>query len=112
MNVVSIGRVHRTTHSVQVDAAAGVVYGLISDAVQWPLYFPPNVNVERLEFDGTHERLRMWATANGEVRSWISERVQDPRNGGSSSGRPCRRRPSRPCTAPGSSRNGPAAPAC
>ncbi|MFI6875849.1 aromatase/cyclase [Streptomyces sp. NPDC050400] len=75
---MSIGRVHRTTHSVQVDAAAGVVYGLISDAVQWPLYFPPNVNVERLEFDGTHERLRMWATANGEVRSWISERVQDP----------------------------------
>ncbi|NEB82533.1 cyclase [Streptomyces sp. SID14478] len=72
------GRVHRTVHSVEVDAAAGVVYGLISDAVQWPLYFPPNVYVERLEFDGTNERLRMWATANGEVRSWISQRVQDP----------------------------------
>ncbi|MEU0743942.1 aromatase/cyclase [Streptomyces sp. NPDC006134] len=76
---MSSERVHRTEHSVEVDAGAGVVYGLIADAVRWPLFFPPNVNVERLEFDGTHERLRMWATANGEVRSWISERVLDPR---------------------------------
>ncbi|MGV4988789.1 aromatase/cyclase [Streptomyces sp. NRAIS4] len=75
---MSSGRVHRTRHSVEVDAQAGVVYGLISDAVRWPLFFPSNVHVEPLEFDGTHERLRMWATANGEVRSWISERLQDP----------------------------------
>ncbi|MET8578121.1 aromatase/cyclase [Streptomyces sp. NPDC005012] len=70
--------VHRTSHSIDVDAPAAVVYGLISDAVRWPLFFPPNVHVERLEFDGTHERLRMWATASGEVRSWASDRVQDP----------------------------------
>ncbi|OIK05995.1 aromatase/cyclase [Streptomyces monashensis] len=76
--VVSGERVHRTRHSVEVDAQAGVVYGLISDAVQWPLFFPPNVHVERLEFDGTNERLRMWALANGDVRSWISQRVQNP----------------------------------
>ncbi|WP_181383696.1 aromatase/cyclase [Streptomyces sp. NWU339] len=69
---------HRTSHSVEVDAPAGVVYGLISDARQWPLFFPENVHVERLEFDGTNERLRMWATADGRVRSWISERAQDP----------------------------------
>ena len=71
-------RVHRTSHSTEVAAPAGVVYGLISDAVRWPLFFPPNVHVERLETDGTNERLRMWATANGQVRSWISRRVQDP----------------------------------
>ncbi|MGY0490675.1 aromatase/cyclase [Streptomyces sp. WG-D5] len=71
-------RVHRTRHCVEVDAQPGVVYGLIADAVRWPLFFPPNVHVERLEFDGREERLRMWATANGEVRSWISERTQDP----------------------------------
>ncbi|MFB6819007.1 aromatase/cyclase [Streptomyces sp. NPDC056347] len=73
-----IGPVHRTVHSVQVDAAAGVVYGLVADATQWPLHFPPNVHVERLEFDATHERLRMWVVANGEVHSWISRRRQDP----------------------------------
>ncbi|MFF3487423.1 aromatase/cyclase [Streptomyces sp. NPDC002701] len=71
-------RVHRTSHSTEVDAPAGIVYGLISDAVRWPLFFPPNLHVERLETDGTNERLRMWATANGQVRSWISRRVQDP----------------------------------
>ncbi|WP_326654670.1 MULTISPECIES: aromatase/cyclase [unclassified Streptomyces] len=70
-------RVHRMSHSVDLAAPAGVVYGLIADAVRWPLFFPPNVHVERLEFDGTNERLRMWATANGEVRSWLSHRVQD-----------------------------------
>ncbi|MEU2027088.1 aromatase/cyclase [Streptomyces sp. NPDC016469] len=71
-------RVHRTRHSVDVDAQPGVVYGLIADAERWPLFFPPNVHVERLEFDGRDERLRMWATANGDVRSWLSERAQDP----------------------------------
>jgi aromatase len=70
--------VHATTHEVNVAAPAGVVYGLISDAVQWPLFFPPNVHVERLEFDGASERLRMWATANGQVKSWTSRRVLDP----------------------------------
>ncbi|MFB6808310.1 aromatase/cyclase [Streptomyces sp. NPDC056387] len=70
-------RVHRTVHETEVAAPAGVVYGLIADPVQWPLYFPPNVYVERLEFDGVHERLRMWATANGRVKSWTSRRVLD-----------------------------------
>ncbi|MEU3838519.1 aromatase/cyclase [Streptomyces sp. NPDC028635] len=74
---MSAERVHRTTHEVTVAAPAGVVYGLISDAVQWPLYFPPNVHVEQLEFDGTRERLRMWATANGQIKSWTSRRVLD-----------------------------------
>jgi aromatase len=77
--VVTNEHVHRTSHSVEVAAPAGVVYGLISDAVRWPLFFPENVHVERLEFDGTNERLRMWSTADGRVRSWLSQRVQDPR---------------------------------
>ncbi|MFI6149238.1 aromatase/cyclase [Streptomyces sp. NPDC051109] len=70
-------RVHRTVHETEVAAPAGVVYGLIADPEQWPLYFPPNVHVERLEFDGVNERLRMWATANGQVKSWSSRRVLD-----------------------------------
>ncbi|MEV6583008.1 aromatase/cyclase [Streptomyces sp. NPDC051582] len=70
-------RVHRTVHETEVGAPAGVVYGLIADPVRWPLYFPPNVYVERLEFDGVNERLRMWATANGRVKSWTSRRVLD-----------------------------------
>jgi aromatase len=75
---MAVERVHRTTHEVTVAAPAGVVYGLISDAVRWPLFFPPNVHVEQLEFDGDSERLRMWALANGQVRSWTSRRLLDP----------------------------------
>ncbi|MGW7413489.1 aromatase/cyclase [Streptomyces sp. NPDC054863] len=74
---MSADRVHRTTHEVTVAAPAGVVYGLIGDAVRWPLFFPPNVHVEQLEFDGTTERLRMWVTANGQVKSWSSRRTLD-----------------------------------
>jgi len=75
-------RVHTTAHDVDIAAPAGVVYGLIADATHWPWYFPPNIHVEQLEFDGRQERLRMWATANGQVRSWTSSRqlsLQDRR---------------------------------
>ncbi|HET6354353.1 aromatase/cyclase [Streptomyces sp.] len=71
-------RVHRTSHRVEVAAPAGVLYGLIADTVRWPLFFPPSIHVEQLEFDGTHERLRIWATANGSVASWTSARSLDP----------------------------------
>ncbi|MFH8797511.1 SRPBCC family protein [Streptomyces sp. NPDC017941] len=71
-------RVHRVSHAVEVEAPAGVVYGLIADAVQWPLYFPANVHVERLDYDGVHERLRMWVVADNQVKSWTSRRVQNP----------------------------------
>lgn len=74
---MSAGPLHHTTHEVTVAAPAGVVYGLIADAAQWPLYFPPNVHVEQLDFDGTRQHLRMWATANGSVKSWTSRRVLD-----------------------------------
>lgn len=70
-------QVRRLSHAVEVAAPAGVVYGLIADAERWPLYFPPNVHVERLDFDGVRERLRMWVLADGQVRSWTSQRLQD-----------------------------------
>lgn len=72
-------RVRRVAHSVGIDAPAGVVYGLVADAVRWPLFLPTSVHVERLEFDGVQERLRVWTTASGRrTRSWVSLRLQDP----------------------------------
>ncbi|WP_435615563.1 aromatase/cyclase [Streptomyces coelicoflavus] len=62
----------------EVDAPAGVLYGLIADALRWPVFLPPTVHVEQLEFDGESERLRMWVTANDEIRSWTTRRVLDP----------------------------------
>lgn len=79
--LVSGDRVGRLSHSIEVDAPAGVVYALIASAERRPLYFPSNVYVERLDFQdfrGSHERLRVWALADGEVKTWTSQRVQDP----------------------------------
>lgn len=70
-------RVHRAVSEVIASAPAGVLYGLIADTTQWPLFFAPCVHVEQLEFDGTRERLRMWATAGGRIVSWVSSRRLD-----------------------------------
>ncbi|MHC0432328.1 aromatase/cyclase [Streptomyces sp. O3] len=70
--------VHQIAHRLRVDAPAGVLYGLIADSARWPVFWPSSVHVERLEFDGRRERLRMWGAADGEVRSWTSRRTLDP----------------------------------
>ncbi|MGW0792875.1 aromatase/cyclase [Streptomyces sp. NPDC002911] len=72
--------VRRLSHSIDVDAPAGVVYTLVVSAERRPLHFPSNVYVERLDFHdfgGVCERLRVWALADGEVKSWTSDRIQD-----------------------------------
>ncbi|MET9697501.1 aromatase/cyclase [Streptomyces sp. NPDC006529] len=70
-------RVHRASYEIDVTAPAGVVYGLIADTTQWPLFAASSVHVERLEFDGVRDRFRMWFTANGGVRSALSHRTLD-----------------------------------
>ncbi|MFE9564886.1 aromatase/cyclase [Streptomyces sp. NPDC006487] len=74
---MSDARVHRTVHEVIAAAPAGVMYGLIADATRWPLFFQPCVHVEQLDFDGTRERLQMWVTAGGTVKSWVTSRHLD-----------------------------------
>ncbi|MFE9727362.1 SRPBCC family protein [Streptomyces sp. NPDC005794] len=68
-------RVHRMRHSVEVAAPAGVVYALLADAVRRPLYCPPVLHVERLDFDGTREHSRVWESAGGHIRPSLSTRV-------------------------------------
>ncbi|MGW1767297.1 aromatase/cyclase [Streptomyces sp. NPDC002073] len=74
---MSVQQVHRTSYGVEVNAPAGVLYGLIADTTQWPLFLSPSVHVERLDFDGHQDRFHMWVTANGTVRSWLSRRTLD-----------------------------------
>jgi aromatase len=54
-----------------------VVYSLLADTTQWPLFVPASLHVERLDFDGRQDRFHMWVTANGTVRSWLSRRTLD-----------------------------------
>ncbi|MFH8571851.1 aromatase/cyclase [Streptomyces sp. NPDC017993] len=69
---------HQTLHSTQIAAPAEVVYGIVADVTRWPQFFAPNVHVEHLEQGEGFERIRIWATANGEVKNWISRRELVP----------------------------------
>jgi uncharacterized protein YndB with AHSA1/START domain len=68
---------HRATHEIDIAAPPQTVYRIIAEAEAWPQHFRPTVHVERDELDGSTERLRIWATANDEVKTWTSVRVLD-----------------------------------
>ncbi|MGC4984713.1 SRPBCC family protein [Streptomyces sp. DT193] len=76
---MSSQRVHSAQHTVSVTAPAGVVYGLLADAPRWPVLLPDFVHVERVDFDGTEERLRLWHLRHGQVCSALVRRVLRPR---------------------------------
>lgn len=65
-------------HEITVAAPAEEVYRLLADVENWPRIFPPSVFVERVWHDGDDERIRIWATANGEPKTWTSRRRLDP----------------------------------
>lgn len=69
---------HETRHTVTIAAPADAVYRLIADVGAWPQMFVPTLHVDRLEGDDRGELLRLWAMANGEVRTWTSRRELDP----------------------------------
>jgi ribosome-associated toxin RatA of RatAB toxin-antitoxin module/3-phenylpropionate/cinnamic acid dioxygenase small subunit len=69
--------VHHTEHQVKVSAPAGTVYDLIADVLAWPRVFPPTVHAEYVDRGREEERIRLWATANGELKTWVSRRVLD-----------------------------------
>lgn len=67
-------------HDITVSAAATDVYRLIAEVENWPRIFPPTVYADYAERSGQEERIRIWATANGDVKNWMSRRVLDPAN--------------------------------
>ncbi|MGN5376810.1 SRPBCC family protein [Streptomyces lasalocidi] len=75
---MSAQRVHSARHTVSVAAPAGVVYGLLADAPRWPVLLPPFVHVERMDFDGAEENLRLWHLRNGQVCSAHARRLPRP----------------------------------
>ncbi|MGW2584707.1 aromatase/cyclase [Streptomyces virginiae] len=68
---------HRTEHRIIVAAAPEAVFGLIENVADWPVIFPPTVHAEQAERNGDTQRIRIWATANGEVKGWVSRRELD-----------------------------------
>jgi len=68
---------YQLEHAVEIDAPANSVYALIAGVEAWPRIFPPTVYIEREPLTGNDERVRLWATANGSVKSWTSRRSLD-----------------------------------
>jgi aromatase len=65
-------------HEITVEAPATAVYRLIAEVENWPRIFPPTIYVDHLERGAGEERIRIWATANGEAKNWTSRRTLDP----------------------------------
>jgi aromatase len=70
--------VHEVEHDITIAAPAAAVYELIADVENWPRIFPPTIYVDYVERAGNEERIRIWATANGEPKNWTSRRTLDP----------------------------------
>ncbi|NLU74339.1 cyclase [Streptomyces sp. HNM0575] len=66
-------------HEITVDAPAAAVYRLLAEVENWPRIFPPTIHVDHMERGEDEERIRIWATANGEAKNWTSRRTLDPR---------------------------------
>ncbi|ONK09318.1 aromatase/cyclase [Streptomyces sp. MP131-18] len=64
-------------HEITVSAPAAAVYRLIADVANWPAIFPPAIFVDHVERSERNERIRIWATANGEPKNWTSHRTLD-----------------------------------
>ncbi|MET7985067.1 MULTISPECIES: aromatase/cyclase [unclassified Streptomyces] len=65
-------------HAITVEAPAAAVYRLIAEVENWPRIFPPTLYVDHVERGAGEERIRIWATANGEAKNWTSRRTLDP----------------------------------
>ncbi|HEX5404362.1 MAG TPA: aromatase/cyclase [Pseudonocardiaceae bacterium] len=70
-------QVHRTEHTITVAARPEHAYDVIADVSAWPHLFPPTVHAEEVSREGDEQVIRLWAFANGEVRSWTSRRWLD-----------------------------------
>jgi aromatase len=73
-------QLRETEHEITVSAPAEHVYRLIAEVENWPRIFPPTVHVDYAERSAAEERIRIWATANDDVKNWTSRRVLDQEN--------------------------------
>ncbi|MEV6771794.1 aromatase/cyclase [Nocardia sp. NPDC051030] len=69
---------HEVEHQITIDAPADRIYRLIADVEGWPQLFGPTIYADYLERGEREELIRIWATANGEVKNWTSRRALDP----------------------------------
>ena len=69
---------HAAEHEITVGAPAADIYDVIAEVRHWPRIYPPTIYADRIETGEREERIRIWATANGEAKTWTSRRTLDP----------------------------------
>jgi aromatase len=70
-----------TDHHIAVEAPVDAVFEVVADVRRWPQFFGPTVHADYVTANDHEEEIHLWATANGEVRDWISRRRLDRRAG-------------------------------
>ena len=75
---MTLSTAREVEHEITVAAPAQDVYRRLAEVQTWPQTFPPTLYVDHLERGERAERIRIWATANGEPKSWTSRRTLDP----------------------------------
>jgi aromatase len=75
-----LSEVREVAHDITVAAPAAAVYRLIAEVENWPRIFPPTIYVDHVERGVREERIRIWATANGQAKNWVSRRSLDPQS--------------------------------
>lgn len=65
------------THTIQVSADADTVFARLLDVSGWADMFEPTIHACELSHHEGVQTIQLWATANGEPKTWVSERQVD-----------------------------------
>ncbi|MGP5700783.1 aromatase/cyclase [Glutamicibacter sp. 287] len=65
----------KVEHSIEIATDASRIFEALRDVANWPSLFKPTVHAEFLERKETDEVIRLWATANGQLKTWTSHRT-------------------------------------
>lgn len=68
----------KTSHRIEIHGNSEQIYDYLANVTLWSTVFGPTIYAESQLIGRSKERLRIWATANGQVRSWASIRELDP----------------------------------
>lgn len=66
------------THRIEIHSDADDVYTRLEDVSRWSQMFAPTIHGCELSRTDGKQTIQLWATANGEPKTWVSERLLDP----------------------------------
>lgn len=65
---------HVDTHRIDIDCHAGYAFSRLEDVSSWAEMFDPTIHGCELSRSNRIQTIQLWATANGEAKTWVSDR--------------------------------------